>query len=327
MSHQTNINGQGAQNYIGKSALNGAEHFTLSKLGEVITKIFSSDDSHNEDLILAGKLAEQAGQVKRSAIWAAYRTKQPQRSGLGQGDYFLKYFGLEPYQTTKEIARAKVLSELPVSSETHNLNDSCLDELDKINKKFDKDMMCGIYEKCCLRISNENELRITKKLIQKMLKLVTTLSPNNRHNQEQPKATTVVTNQETANTCTTNAKQETSASNQETTTPTVPQKILKTLGSNIDCMSEVNPHNFIAKTPALSQEQTNKTLNEIKLQLEDLNITHADLLLICRLHLDTFNTIKSYLKALPNKPHDLTLIINMFTDLVNNFLDDINNPL
>lgn len=199
MSHQININEQGTQSYIGKSALHEADNLTVTELHATITDIFSRDDISHKDLIHAGKLALEAGEVKRNAIWAAYNTKQPKKLGLTQGDYFLKYLGLEPYQTTKEIARAKIQSELSSQLNDIALNDSCLDELGKINKKFGKNLMCEIYEKCCLRISNENDLRLTKKLIQAILqtalKLSTLTSSKDHQNSVQSETSTAESSQ------------------------------------------------------------------------------------------------------------------------------------
>ncbi|MCL1095860.1 hypothetical protein, partial [Shewanella kaireitica] len=222
MSHQININEQGTQSYIGKSIFHKAEKLTLSETNTLVIESFSRDDISHEDLIHAGKLAIEAGEVKRNAIWAAYSTKQPKKLGLTQGDYFLKYFGLEPYQTTKEIARAKIQSELSSQLNDTALNDSCLDELGKIYKKFDKNLMCEIYEKCCLRISNENDLRLTKKLIQTVLqtalKLSTLTSSKDHQNSVPSETSTAESSQPETTSCSNQEKQDQPESSQPETT-------------------------------------------------------------------------------------------------------------
>ncbi|RTR40287.1 hypothetical protein EKG38_06110 [Shewanella canadensis] len=224
MSQQASTNNQVTQNYIGKSILHGAENFTLSELSTTVTKVFSTDGAENEELIHAGKLAVEAGGLMRNAIWAAARTEQPKKSGLSQGEYFSKYFGLEAYQATKEITRAKVQSLLTPLTSAPALNDSCLDELGKINKEFGKELMCDIYKKCCLRISNENEndLRLTKKLIQTILqtalKLSTVTSSKDHQNSVQPETSTAESSQSETTSCSNQEKQDQPESSQSETT-------------------------------------------------------------------------------------------------------------
>lgn len=163
------------QDQIGKSAVvqnsrdklqhEGEENSTLSKLSSLVIEIFSQDNTIGEEFMNTARMMIEDVLIKRRAISLAYSTKEPEKMELPITEYFEKYFDIKPNQTTREIARAKIQSQLSAT----RLNNSCLDEFERIAKKHNEELMFNVYDLCRTKLIDSDKPRITKKLIHTLL--------------------------------------------------------------------------------------------------------------------------------------------------------------
>jgi hypothetical protein len=356
MSNEVNANGNELQIFIGQSKLNGAEDLPLSRLTSVIVDLFNDDDSSHEDLILAGKLANEAGILRRKAIWAAFCNDSPSKLSMNKGEFYLTFFGLEASQSSKEISRARIQNLLLSETEWVDLNDSCLDLLNSYYRNHGERFIFSVYEECNRRVEFKEKLRITRPLITEVSESIAcsaTVSSNspclsNGLAGIEPKENTVLVKATAAkldNIDTVKVAYNSKASSKQRSKlrrkrVVGPRKSKRLLKQKIYQKSLLDTHQ---KEESLDHLLIDARQNEASLNLElenladdlnnaeekvnDLDIKYSDLLMICNWFADLLSNVESDLRELSTRTPQLSEIIEELVTIKGEFLEDIDNPV
>jgi hypothetical protein len=343
MSNKVNANANETQTFIGKSKFDGAEEFSLSQLTLVIVDTFNNDDASTEDLMLAGKLANEAGTLRRKAIWAASCNESPSKSGMKKGEYFLKFLGLEDTQSSKEISRARIQSLVSSSAtEWDDLNDSCLDQLNSNYRNHGEHFTLSVYGECKRRVALGEESRITRPLIREVVKsLVCSTTPSdNRSSHSDGLATIestthlVLAKAVSAESNELDTRKEVHCSKSSAKARLKIPAIKITNLSKLSLLPEKTTYQDLLFDSQQNEETLNRELEELtddlddaEQQLSNLDIKYSDLLMVCNWFTHLLSNVESDLRELSIRTPQLNEVIEELVTIKGEFLDDIDNPV